>query len=196
MTRDPFKKRPVIRQTPSIVLCNPKFPHNVGAAIRAASCFGVEEVWVTGTRCADEVRTMARIPREERMRNYEEVLLVLDDYPATGLPEGATPVAIELLPGAENLTAFEHPANPVYLFGPEDGSVPPSLRQHCHRRVFIPTRHCVNLSAAVYLVLYDRLVKRIQSGAEQPLPIDEVLGKARASNGWHEPRDVLGGGVR
>ncbi|MBC8295803.1 MAG: hypothetical protein H8E55_08425 [Pelagibacterales bacterium] len=32
--------------------------------------------------------------------------------------------------------------------------------ERCHRYVVIPTRHCVNLSAAVYMVLYDRLVKQ------------------------------------
>jgi tRNA C32,U32 (ribose-2'-O)-methylase TrmJ len=54
---------------------------------------------------------------------------------------------------------FEHPENALYLFGPEDGSIPQMYLQYCHRFVVIPTRHCVNLAAAVYTVLYDRQCK-------------------------------------
>jgi len=32
----------------------------------------------------------------------------------------------------------------------------------------IPTRHCANLSAAVYTVLYDRHAKRVHDGLELP----------------------------
>ena len=180
---DPFRKPPAVLATPSLVLCDPKFPHNVGATVRAASCFGVGEVWITGTRLAVDVRAAARIPREERMRDYREVALILHARPLELAPAGAVPVAVELLPGAENLTTFEHPGDAVYVFGPEDGSIPGPLRGRCHRRVFIPTRHCVNLAAAVYLVLYDRALKRVQAGEEPALPISEVLGKTRASGG-------------
>jgi tRNA C32,U32 (ribose-2'-O)-methylase TrmJ len=30
-------------QTPAIVMIDPKYPHNVGAALRAASCFGIAQ---------------------------------------------------------------------------------------------------------------------------------------------------------
>jgi tRNA G18 (ribose-2'-O)-methylase SpoU len=36
--------------TPAVALINPKFPHNVGASLRAASCFGAHQVWFTGDR--------------------------------------------------------------------------------------------------------------------------------------------------
>jgi hypothetical protein len=36
----------------------------------------------------------------------------------------------------------------------------------CHRFLVIPTRHCTNLSAAVYTVLYDRHAKRVHAGLE------------------------------
>jgi hypothetical protein len=34
--------------------------------------------------------------------------------------------------------------------------------------VVIPTRHCTNLAAAVYTVLYDRHAKRVRAGLEVP----------------------------
>jgi hypothetical protein len=36
--------------TPAIGLVDPKFPHNVGAAVRAASCYGIGQVWFSGDR--------------------------------------------------------------------------------------------------------------------------------------------------
>src|SRR6266567_9514872 len=36
--------------TPAIGLVDPKFPHNVGAAVRAASCYGIRQVWFSGER--------------------------------------------------------------------------------------------------------------------------------------------------
>ncbi len=62
-----------------------------------------------------------------------------------------------------------------YVFGPEDGSIPPVLRRHCHRFVSIPTKHCTNLAAAVYTVLYDRILKHYQLTGEKPV-LDEQRG--------------------
>jgi len=42
----------------------------------------------------------------------------------------------------------------------EDGSISQVYLQHCHRFIIIPSHHCLNLAAAVYLVLYDRIVKQ------------------------------------
>lgn len=178
--RDPFKQaRDVPTVTPSIVLINPKYPHNVGAVVRACSCFGITQIRLTGDRVVEEVRAAARIPREERMRDYQEVSMVMDERPLSRLPEGATPVAIELVPGAENLMEFEHPPNPVYVFGPEDGSIPQQVMRLCHRRVFLPTRHCINLSAAVYLIMYDRMIKQFQAGEIKAKTITECLAPNR-----------------
>ena len=145
--------------TPAVALVNPKYPHNVGAAVRAASCFEVKQVWFTGNRVSLEPDGKKyRLPREERMKGYQDVELrqfnyIFDEF------ENATPVAVEMRPNSENLVYFEHPKDALYVFGPEDGSIPQVILRHCHRFVIIPTRHCVNLAAAVYLVLYDRHVK-------------------------------------
>ena len=165
---------------PAIMMCDPRDPFNVGAAVRAASCFGVAQVWVTGRRCAEKVWAQKRIPREERMKGFRDVDIILDDEPLRYFAS-AVPIAVELLPNSENLLAFEHPDNAVYLFGPEDGSVPQSVRGLCHRRIFIPTRHCTNLAAAIYLLLYDRLIKRFWAGSTELLPIGDVLAEPR---GW------------
>lgn len=151
------KSAPKIGKTPAVCLINPKYDHNVGQALRAASCFNVEQVWFTGDRI--QIDDSKRLPREERMKGYAGVDLIQNDYPFDAFQNHVTPVAIEVRDNAEYLTEFIHPENALYVFGPEDGSLHKSVVRHCHRFVIIPTMHCVNLAAAVYLVLYDRMLK-------------------------------------
>ena len=56
---------------PGVVLIDPKYPHNVGATIRACSCFGVDSLVWTGSRI--QISTYERLPREERMKGYRRV---------------------------------------------------------------------------------------------------------------------------
>lgn len=142
-----------------IGLINPKFPHNVGAAVRAASCFGADLVYFTGDRVSLTASEHYRLPREERMRGYAEVELKNVSKMFDMFDDDVVPVAIEVRENAETLPHFEHPKHALYVFGPEDGGINRVHLQHCHRFVSIPTRHCLNLAAAVNLVLYDRLVK-------------------------------------
>jgi len=118
-----------------------------------------------------------RLPREERMKGYKDVYWENNDRPFD-LFTDAEPVCIELVPHAENLTFFDHPERAVYVFGPEDGSVPQVFRRHCHRFVFIPSSHCLNLSAALNVVLYDRRAKHTEQGKESPV-MAEILKETR-----------------
>jgi tRNA(Leu) C34 or U34 (ribose-2'-O)-methylase TrmL len=69
------------------------------------------------------------------------------------------PVAVEVRRNSESLASFIHPEHTLYVFGPEDGSLPKSAVRHCQRFVIIPSRHCLNLGNAVNVVLYDRIIK-------------------------------------
>lgn len=162
---------------PAILLTNPKYSANVGAALRAASCFGAKQVWWTGNRV--RLDDGQRLPREERLKGYRDVEIRQFDYPFEHY-QGATPVAIELLPNSECLFDFVHPENAVYVFGPEDGSIDQVSRRFCHRFVSIPTKHCTNLAAAVYLVLYDRVMKHYQATGEK-LELNETRGYIEAA---------------
>jgi len=169
-----------VGRTPAVGLIDPKFPHNVGGSVRAASCFGIRQVWYSGHRVADTLALSGRLPREERMRGYREVELFNHDRFLDAFGRGTVPVAIEVRHTSEQLPAFEHPERGgLYVFGPEDGSIPKPILARCHRFVIIPTRHCVNLAAAVYLVLYDRLVKRQLAGLDPVVPSSELLAEQR-----------------
>ena len=141
-----------------LILVNPKFPHNVGGAVRAAACFDATEVLWTGKRVTLDT-AKGRLPREERMRAYRHVTMNPTERPFDALDEGVIPVAVEIRDGSEQLPAFEHPENAAYVFGPEDGSLPKWAVRHCHRFVVIPSAQCLNLAATINVVLYDRMAK-------------------------------------
>jgi hypothetical protein len=72
-------RRPTKGRPPAVALINPKYPHNVGAALRACSCWGVGQLWWTGDRVALDVPKGERLPREERMKGYRDVEMTIDD---------------------------------------------------------------------------------------------------------------------
>jgi tRNA(Leu) C34 or U34 (ribose-2'-O)-methylase TrmL len=102
---------------PGIALVDPKLPHNVGAAVRAASCYGIRQVWFGGARVQLDGAKRQWLPREERMRGYMEVEIRQADYFFDAF-EDAVPVAVELRRNAESLIEFEHPERALYVFGP------------------------------------------------------------------------------
>jgi tRNA(Leu) C34 or U34 (ribose-2'-O)-methylase TrmL len=67
-------------------------------------------------------------------------------------------VVIEVHYRARSLTSFTHPESAFYIFGPEDGSVRKEIVERVPLIVQIPAG-CLNLAAAVNVVLYDRLAK-------------------------------------
>lgn len=174
MTIQVGKNASPIGVPPAVLLINPKYPRNVGACIRALSCYGVKQLWYTGNRF--KLDESERIPREERMKGYAEVDLIQYDYPFDQFPKGTVPIAIEVKPGSIQLPDFQHPENALYVFGPEDGGLEGKHLAFCHHIVSIPTRHCLNLSAAVYTVLYDRQCKLSPQARLDDLLVGENRG--------------------
>jgi tRNA(Leu) C34 or U34 (ribose-2'-O)-methylase TrmL len=164
------KKAPAHGEAPAVALVDPKYPHNVGMVVRLASCYGLRQVWFTGDRVSLDPTRGERLPREERMKGYRDVEIIHHEHFFNQFPEGTVPVAVEVRAGSEPLNSFEHPARALYVFGPEDGSIPQALLPHCHRFLVIPTRHCLNLATAVATVLWDREYKRWLKG-EGELPV-------------------------
>lgn len=147
----------------AVALFNPQFPHNVGNAIRGCSCWGIDTLIWSGSKVPhpnlwkeDEEVAGYRMPREERMKGYRDVKLIKTERFKEIIEQGYTPVAVEVRENAEMLFDFVHPDNPMYIFGPENGSLDRSILQHCHRFIQIPTKHCLNLASAVNVVLSHR----------------------------------------
>jgi tRNA(Leu) C34 or U34 (ribose-2'-O)-methylase TrmL len=184
------KKAPAHGETPAIALANPKYPHNVGMVVRLASCYGLRQVWFTGDRVSLNPVRGERLPREERMKGYKDVQMIHYEQFFDQFPADTVPVAVEVRANSEPLHSFEHPENALYLFGPEDGSIPPALLPHCHRFLVIPTRHCLNLATAVATVLWDREYKRWLAGkVEMPVTPGEYEGRGLSAT----PEDLVFG---
>jgi len=180
-------------QLPAVILIDPKYPHNVGAALRACACFGLKQLWWTGSRVSLDPVKGERLPREERMKGYQAVALCPCDYPLDRFEAAAVPVAVEVRENSEPLTTFEHPENAVYVFGPEDGAILKPWLRLCHRFVHIPANHCLNLSTAVAVVLAHRRMSRQLAGQEPILPLHQQLKEQRGPVGSTPVFDGLGG---
>lgn len=155
-----------------LALANPKSPENVGQVLRAAGCFGVTGVFYSGQRYH---RARQFITDTKNM--HEQIPLSWSEDLFAALPAGAVPVAVELVEGAIALPEYTHPANAFYVFGPEDSSLTQAQVNLCRDVIYIPTRGCLNLSATVNVVLYDR-----QAKSTDIVKGDELIRSSRDNN--------------
>lgn len=141
-------------QSAFVGLVNPKTPTNVGAVMRAAGCYQASAVRYTGERYG----YAARYHTDTNNVTGRVPLIHVDDILAE-LPDAMKVVCVELAEGATPLPGFVHPNHAIYIFGPEDGSIPQDIINAADSVVYVPTIGCMNLAATVNVVLYDRLSK-------------------------------------
>jgi len=160
----------------AIGLVNPKGPSNVGTVMRAAGCFGADEVSYTGTRYARAAQYETKTNTDTH-KAKNNIPLTQVECLISHKSKGMKVVCVELCLGAVSLTDFSHPEEALYIFGPEDGSISQSIVDKADYVVYIPTKDCLNLAATVNVVLYDRLAKtsEIKKG-------DELIMKSRDTN--------------
>lgn len=140
----------------AIGLSQPKTGANVGSVLRAATNYKAALLAITGRR-------YSRAPTDVYASFRSIPTLHVDDL-RTVIPHDCVPVAVDLLEGATPLPKYKHPERAFYIFGPEDGTLGKAVTEWCRDVVFVPTVGCMNLAAAVNVVLYDRFAK---SGAGQ-----------------------------
>lgn len=155
-----------------IGLFNPKSPDNVGSVMRAAGCYQASAVRYTGERFSRAVKYHTDTKKISAKLPLTQVPDLL-----TGLPGEMQIICVEFAEGATLLPEFEHPERAMYVFGPEDGSLPQTLIDAADHVVFVPTVGCMNLAASVNVVLYDRLCKLLPT-----LDRDEAIKRNRDTN--------------
>lgn len=136
-----------------IGLFKPKDKANVGAALRAAHCYGASMVAVEGARGGAKAGT--NVYSEHKHTPFFET----DDLLSVR-PYDAQLVVVDLIPGATPLHEFVHPERAMYVFGPEDGTLGARHTDRAQHVVYVPTNGCMNLAATVNVILYDRAAKR------------------------------------
>ncbi|KZN47754.1 RNA methyltransferase [Pseudoalteromonas luteoviolacea] len=142
----------------AIGLVNPKSPTNVGGVLRAAGCYGAQAVYFNGNRYAKAAKY------HTDTKNIADHIPIqqVDDLISLKI-SGRALVCVELVEGATPLPEFQHPEDALYIFGPEDGSLPQSIVDAADAVVYVPTTGCMNLAATVNVLLYDRMAKRATS---------------------------------
>ena len=153
----------------TIGLTNPKSPTNVGAVMRAAGCYQVDEVKYTGQRYEKAAKFHTDTKSAARTIPLTGVESFLDN-----LELETQIVCVELAEGATPLPRFKHPENAIYIFGPEDGSISQDVADRADHVVYVPTVGCMNLAATVNVLLYDRLSK-----SEEMDESNELIKKSR-----------------
>lgn len=150
----PFERRVSQRSRrgfAAIGLHQPKTLANVGSVLRAAHCYGTAMVAQSGRRYQNA--------STDTMKAYRHLPLLQVDDLFDVIPHDCVPVAVDLLDDARDLTHYVHPERAFYIFGPEDGTLGRAITDRCRDKIFVPTVFCMNLAAAVNVVLYDRMAK-------------------------------------
>lgn len=135
----------------AIGLVNPKTTENVGSVLRAAYCFNAVFVAVQGKRYSKSPTDTPNVTKHRPLLHTDDIISLC--------PHDCEPVAVDLLDGAEPLDLFRHNPRAFYIFGPEDGTLGKNITDRCARKVAIPCAMCLNLAAAVNVILYDRIAK-------------------------------------
>jgi len=176
----------------TIGLTNPKSPSNVGAVMRAAGCYSVEQVLYTGQRYANAAkhngskRNTAKHNTDTKNAREKIPLKAADNFEnleslRTLLPESTKIICVDLVEGATPLPHFHHPAQALYIFGPEDGTISQGVINNADEVVYVPTVGCMNLAASVNVLLYDRLAKSLVNN-DQILSDNALIRKSRDTN--------------
>ena len=134
-----------------IGLDNPKSEINVGAAMRAVGVYAAKGLYVTGSRY--------KPGRTDTMKHYRQIPLIHTIDLHSVIPFDCVPVAVDLVDGAIPLPEYHHPVRAFYIFGAEDATLGDRILSWCRDIIYVPTNGCMNLAAAVNVILYDRLQK-------------------------------------
>ncbi|GAD90641.1 hypothetical protein VHA01S_049_00360 [Vibrio halioticoli NBRC 102217] len=126
--------------------------------MRAAGCYQADEVRFTGERFAKAAKYHTDTKDMTTKIALNQMQSMTDD-----LDDDIKIVCVELAEGATPLPQFNHPQKALYIFGPEDSSIPQSIVDKADEVVYVPTIGCMNLAATVNVLLYDRLAKSGQA---------------------------------
>ena len=171
----------------AIALTNPKSPINVGAVMRAAGCYQVDQVFYTGRRYEQAAKYNKDTLKTDTKNAQGKIpLIAVTDFNSTeglleSIPADAKIICVDLVEGAIPLPHFIHPEKAVYIFGPEDGTIKQDVIDKADEVVFVPTIGCMNLAASVNVLLYDRLSKALPQYIDL-LSDDELIRSSRDTN--------------
>lgn len=172
----------------TIALTNPKTPTNVGAVMRAAGCYDADQVIYTGNRYKQAAKYNQQVLKTDTFKTQDKIpLLSVESFidvkdALKSIPATAKIVCVDLVEGAIPLPHFVHPAEAIYIFGPEDSSIKQDVIDIADDVVYVPTIGCMNLAATVNVLLYDRLAKSVVKQDNSHIADNALIRKSRDTN--------------
>lgn len=142
----------MIRGYFAIGIENAKTSMNVGTLWRGAMCFGAAFTFVIGNRIRRQPSDVWNAWKHQP--HYE---FTSREHFLASRPLDCLLIGVEV--DGEPLETFTHPERAIYILGPEDGNLSPSLRAKCQKVIRIPGIRCLNVSQAGTVIMYDRMLK-------------------------------------
>ncbi len=163
-----------------IGLIDPKSPENVESVMRLSGNFSVNGVYYSGNRYPRAAKLKPCTVDMSRKVSKNIPLIQVANF-IDDVQDDLKIVCVEFAENAISLPEYQHPNNALYIFGPEDSTISQQIIDRAEDVVYIPTISCMNLSATVGVVLYDRLAKSSQ-GATMRACGNELIRQSRDIN--------------
>ena len=157
----------------SIVLVEPKYPENIGAAARVAMNMGIPEVIVVRGEEPDREKMLKMATHKaahiiEQMQSFDELAPALEGFSYVvgttarqgrlrHVPDNPAKMAVKVAPRLKNNRA-------ALLFGPEDRGLTNEDLKYCNLTSTIPTHafSSLNLAQAVGIHCYELFTKVLE----------------------------------
>lgn len=127
---------------------------NIGTLLRSAYNFGASMTFTIGMRYKHQA--------SDTVKSYRTVPLIhfadWNDF-YSHIPYDWQLIGIEITKEAKSLYNFCHPKQAVYILGAEDSGLSKEAMSKLKNIIYIPSNHCLNVSVAGSIVMYDRMKK-------------------------------------
>lgn len=137
-----------------IGIYHPKYECNQGTLWRSALSLGANFMFTIGNRFKRQASDTCKSWQQLPMMEFDSI-----ESLHKHLPYSCMLVGVEMDEAAVDLRSFHHPDRCVYLLGAEDHGLPDKVLSWCHKIVQIPSKFCLNVSAAGTVIMYDRISK-------------------------------------
>jgi len=161
----------------AIILYQPRYSENIGAAARAVRNMGIGRLVVVDPQNYDvnralKLATHAASDVVEQIEIYENLKEALSYYNyvvgTTARLGGQRQVVSTPSKVAENLVAISRENRVAILFGPEDSGLKNEDIRYCHALVSIPTAEfsSLNLAQSVMIMCYEVFITDLQENVQ------------------------------
>jgi len=133
----------------------PKKSVNIGTLWRSALIFGAQFVFTVGRRYKKQASDTAKAFRHIPLFHFG----TYDEF-KEHIPYDCIPICVELTENSTPLIKFKHPERAVYMLGAEDFGIPEKIMSGKKIiQISSTVPHCLNVSVAGSIIMYDRMAK-------------------------------------